>query len=399
MHSIKNMKHLSFILAIGLLLASCGGGNDKPVEEIIENGSLDEIRAKRAEIITLQKQLNSEIAMIDKAIEKLDTTEKLPLVTVFPTKSQVFNHYLEIQGDVSTRQNIVLYPEFNGVLTKIHVKEGQQVRKGQLLASIDDGGLAQQLAQMEVQAELARTTFERQQRLWDQKIGSEIAYLQAKTNFEAQSRAVDQMRAQVAKTQISAPFSGVIDDVIADPGTVVAAGQSPVFRLVNLGDMFVQADIPETYLGSMQIGKEVTAYFPVLGDTIQAQIRQVGNHINPTNRTFKIEIGLPGNNRLIKPNLTAKLNINDYTNEQAILIPQSVISENASGQQYVFVTRSTGETNKAKAQRVFVRTGKVQGDYVEILEGLKDGDTIVQEGARSVKDGQKVEILNVTTNE
>jgi RND family efflux transporter MFP subunit len=393
------MRHSAYLLVIALLLSSCGGGGNKSVEDLIENGSLEEIRSRRGEIVTLQKELNSDLALIDQAIEKLDTTEKLPLVTVYPAKSQAFEHYLEIQGDVSTRQNIILYPEFNGVLTKIHVREGQRVRSGQLLATIDDGGLGQQLAQMEVQADLARTTFERQQRLWDQKIGSEIAYLQAKTGYEAQSKAVEQMQAQLAKTRITAPFSGVIDDVIADPGTVVAAGQSPIIRLVNLSDMFVQANIPETYLGSMEVGKSVSAYFPVLGDTMQARIRQVGNHINPTNRTFKIEVDIPNQDKRIKPNLTAKLNINDYSNPEAILIPQSVISENASGQQYVFVTRKSGSDNKATAERAFVRTGKVQGDFVEIVEGLKDGDTIVLEGARSVKDGQKVEILNLTTDE
>jgi len=393
------MRHSAYLLVIVLLLSSCGGGGNKSVEDLIENGSLEEIRSRRGEIVTLQKELNSDLALIDQAIEKLDTTEKFPLVTIYPAKSQAFIHYLEIQGDVSTRQNIVLYPEYNGVLTTIHVREGQRVRSGQLLATIDDGGLGQQLAQMEVQADLARTTFERQQRLWDQKIGSEIAYLQAKTGYEAQSKAVEQMRAQLAKTRITAPFSGVIDDVIADPGTVVAAGQSPVIRLVNLSDMFVQADIPETYLGSMEVGKSVSAYFPVLGDTMQTEIRQVGNNINPTNRTFKIEVGIPNQDKRIKPNLTAKLNINDYSNPEAILIPQSVISENASGQQYVFVTRKSGSDNKATAERLFVRTGKVQGDFVEIVEGLKDGDTIVLEGARSVKDGQKVEILNLTTDE
>lgn len=385
------MKKLTLILLLTIIATSCGG-DGKSVEAIIESGKLDDIRAKREEVVQQRKAIHDQLAELDAAISKLDTLKKLPLVTAFAAEKQVFNHYLEIQGGVETKKNIVLYPEYNGVLNRIYVKEGQKVNKGQLLASIDDGGLSQQVAQMEVQATLAKTTFERQQRLWDQKIGSEIQYLQAKTNYEAQQNAVNQMKAQLGKTTIRAPFSGIVDDVMTEQGTVVSAGQSAVIRLVNLGDMYIEADIPEGYLTSITEGKDVLVYFPVLGDTVAAKIRQVGNYINPTNRTFKIEVSVPNKDKRIKPNLTAKLKINDYTNPEAILIPQSVLSENAVGEQYVYVTNRTDKPAQAIAKRVIVQTGKTQGDYVEILKGISNGDTIIQEGARSVKDGQTVEI-------
>lgn len=392
------MKKITLILLISAVVVSCGG-DGKSLESVLENGSLEQIRAKREEIVSKQREINEQLTQIDAVISKLDSVKKLPLVTAIAAKKQVFNHYLEIQGDVETKKNIVLYPEYNGVLTRIYVKEGDQVAQGQILASIDDGGLSQQLAQMEVQAGLAKTTFERQERLWKQNIGSEIQYLQAKASYQAQQNAVNQMKAQLSKTIIRAPFSGIVDDVITEQGTVVVAGQSAVIRLVDLSDMYIHADIPEGYISSIVEGKDVRIYFPVLGDTIYGKIRQVGNYINPTNRTFKIEVAVPNKDKKIKPNLTAKLNINDYTNSEAILIPQSILSENAEGEQYVFITKGNDGQDEAVAKRIIVKTGKTQGDYVEILSGISNGDTVVKEGARSVKDGQTVKILKVSSNE
>lgn len=392
------MKTPLYALILSLMLFACGG-DKKSTESVIASGDLEALRAKRTEIVNRQSVINEELKSIDDAIGKLDTLKKLPLVTAFKAKVEEFHHYMEIQGDVATKQNIVLYPEYAGMLTKVYVKEGEKVSKGQLLGRIDDGGLSQQLAQMEVQAALAKTTFERQESLWKQKIGSEIQYLQAKANYEGQMNSVKQMKAQLAKTAITAPFSGVIDDVMTEQGTVVSPGISALFRLVNLSDMYIQAEIPEGYLGEVTEGKTVQVFFPILGENITSTIRQVGSYINPDNRTFKIEVKVPNNNQHIKPNLTAQLKINDYSNKEAILIPQSVLSENAEGEQYIFVTNQSKETAEFIAKRVIVTTGKTEGDLVEILQGLKEGDTIIYEGARSVKDGQSVDILKLENHE
>ena len=293
-----------------------------------------------------------------------------------------------------TKQNIVIHPEYSGVLTKVYVQKGETVRKGQALAKIDDGGLGQQLAQMQIQADLAKTTFDRQKRLWDQKIGSEIQYLQAKSNYEAQQKAIAQMQKQIGKTIVRAPFSGTIDDVITEQGTVVSPGQSQLFRLVNLGSMYIETDVPESYLTNVTVGKNVEVNFPVLNKNLTATVRQAGNFINPANRTFKVEIGIPNKDKSIKPNLTAKLRINDYTNEKAILIPQSIISENADGEQYVYIATAKNKSI-ATVSRVIITTGKTRGDDIEVLTGLENGAQIIEEGARSVKDGQEVKILEV----
>jgi len=200
------------------------------------------------------------------------------------------------------------------------------------------------------------------------------------------------LQQQIGKTTVRAPFSGTIDDVITEQGSVVTPGQTQLFRIVNLKNMYIETNVPERYISNVIPGKDVQVNFPILGKTIDAKVRQAGNFINPANRTFKIEVAVPNKDNTIKPNLTAKLKINDYTNEKALLIPQSIISENALGEQYVYTIIDKNE-NKAKAKRVIIETGKTQGDFIEVLSGLENGNEIIEEGARSVRDGQEVKIL------
>ncbi|MGY8886727.1 MAG: efflux RND transporter periplasmic adaptor subunit [Flavobacteriales bacterium] len=386
------MKNLILILLTILTFVSCGNAEKQSVEAVIDSNNEASIIEMRSDLVTQQQDIQAKLALLDAKLSELNPEEKIPLITTFTAIQENFQHYLELQGRVETKQNIVLMPEIGGILTHVYVKNGEKVTKGQLLARIDDGGMGQQLAQMQIQSELAKTTFERQERLWKQKIGSEIQYLQAKSNFEGQQRAVNQMEIQVAKTGVRAPFSGTIDNVITEQGSVVSPGQTPLLRIVNLRNMYIKTDVPETYISSVTKGQQVYVSFPVLGKSLDAQIRQAGNFINPNNRTFKIEIDVPNTDNLIKPNLTARLRINDYTNENALLIPQNIISENAQGEQYIYVLKNI-DNNKAQAQKVIIKTGETQGDVIEVLEGLNDGDQIINEGARSVEDGQSVRII------
>lgn len=389
------MKHIIKLILVTVLLVSCGRGEKaKSVEDLIASGNLEQLRTKKSELSEQQKQVESQIKAIDEKIKELNPQLKVPLVTTFKAKEEKFEHFVELQGNVNTKQNIIIYPEYSGVLTKVYVKEGQKVSAGQALAKIDDGGLGQQLAQMQIQADLAKTTFDRQKRLWDQKIGSEIQYLQAKSNYEAQQKAISQMQQQIGKTVVRAPFAGTVDDVITEQGTVVGPGQSQLFRLVNLNSMYIETDVPESYLTNVTEGKTVEVNFPVLNKNLTATVRQAGNFINPANRTFKVEVAIPNSDKTIKPNLTAKLKINDYTNEKAILIPQSIISENAEGEQYVYTANSKNDSI-ATAKRVIIKTGRTEGDYIEVLSGLENGIEVIDEGARSVKDGQEVKILEI----
>ena len=387
------MKKIYTILLTTLILVSCGGDKKETVEDILKSQNLEKIKNKKKEIEAEQVKLVNQLELLNNQIEQLDTVKKLSLITTFVAKEEVFNHYLELQGNVTTKENVVIYPEYSGILKAVFVKEGQRVKKGQVIAKIDDGGMSQQLAQMEIQANLAKTTFERQERLWNQKIGSEIQFLQSKSNYEAQQKAVDQMRSQLAKTLVIAPFSGTIEQVFSNQGTVISPGVQ-LFRIVNLSDMYIETDVPEKHLATVVKNKNVIIDFPVLNKTLDSKIRQASNFINPANRTFKIEVAVPNQDKSIKPNLTAKLKINDYTNPKAILVPQSIISENANGEQYVYLAKDRNN-NKAITQRVIIKTGKTQGDVIEVLEGIESGAEIIKEGARSVKEGQAVEIITL----
>ncbi|GIM62019.1 RND transporter [Capnocytophaga canis] len=389
------MKYINIQLIVSalVLLASCGESKNPSVEEVIAKGSKTEIRQKRDEISAKIKELETQIASLDASLSKFpEEGSAQVLVSLLEVKDTLFNHFLELQGTIKTTQNITLNAEFGGVLERIHVQKGQNVQKGQLLASIQDGGISQQLAQLKIQAELAKTTFERQSRLWENKIGSEIQYLQAKSAYETQQSAVEQMQKQVAKANIYAPFSGVIDDVITDVGTVVAPGM-PVLRLVNLSDMYLESEVPEQYVANVKKGSQAKVDISVLGEQLDTKISQVSNFINPANRSFKVEIRLPNKNNAIKPNMTARLQVNDYQNKEAILLPTDIISENAQGEQYVFLAKKGDNENQYVAERVVISTGKTQNGFTEILSGIQKGDKVIREGARSVQEGQRVSTL------
>lgn len=394
------MKKTYILIISALTLISCGGDKNKnSMDNVLSSNNLELLRQKRTEVVAEQTAAAEKLKQLDEAISKIDTVKKVPLITTFKAKQETFNHYFEVQGNVTTKDLLVITPEYNGILTRVFVKEGQKVSKGQLLAKIDDGGLGQQLSQLQIQADLAKTTYERQARLWEQNIGSEIQFLQTKSNYEAQQKAVDQLKQQVAKTTVRAPFSGTIDDVITEQGSVVAAGQTPLMRIVNLSNMYIETNVPERYIKDVTKGKHVTVEFPVLDKSLETSIRQTGDFINPANRTFKVEVGLPKGDTAIKPNLTAKLKINDYTSENAILIPQSIISENAEGEQYVYIVENKNTQNEGTARKVIVETGKSQGDVIEILSGIDKGAEIIKEGARSVKDQQPVKVININEDE
>ena len=383
------------LFVLTAFIISCGGGNESTIDTIIADGDLKAIQAKKKELTDQQKSITREIALLDSAIVAQSNDDNYPLITVQNVNEQDFVHFIELQGDVTTRQNVLVYPEVAGTLVKVHVAEGDRVKSGQLLASIDDGGLSSQLIQMKSQLALAETTFERQKRLWDQEIGSEIQYLQAKTNYESQKAAVDQMEDQLNKFSIRAPFGGIVDDVIKDQGTVVSPGGpgSEVFRIINLSNMYIEVPVPETYIATVTKGKKVKIEFPILNETVDSYVKETGNYINPNNRSFTAEIPVASKSGNVKPNLTAKVHINDYRNETALLIPQSTISENAEGEQYAYIVTEVTKDNVAIAKKTIITTGKTQGDYVEVLSGIAPGQSIIVEGARSVKEGQKVKIL------
>jgi len=384
------MKKIFLLIIFIATLVSCGG-DQKSVDSLIESGDLSAIKTKRTELNQQQRDLKAEIDKLNEYIDSHEKKERIALITAEVIKDTVFKHYVEVQGNVETDQNVVLNAEYSGVLTNIYVKEGQRVSKGQRLAKIDDGGLSSQVAQQEAQLALAKTTFERQERLWEQKIGSEIQYLQAKTNYEAAKNTTNQLRSQLGKTIITAPFSGVIDDIISDPGQVVVPGQTPIIRLVNLSDMYVKASIPETYLTNIKKGTRVEVNLASINENFTGTVRQVSNYINPNNRSFEIQVEIPNKDGNVKPNLIATVKVNDYSAENAITIPENILQENAAGETIAYVYKPIDDSTGV-AKRIIIETGLSYGNHTEVKSGLKKGDTIIKEGAKTLRDGQKVTI-------
>ena len=385
------MKKIIYTLGISFLLINC---SQEMVDTSNTNGvegiNLEELNIQKANYTQQINDLKLELEKINSAIDALGSSEKRTLITAFITETQSFEHQIEIQANIKTRQNVLIYPEFAGRLITLKVVEGQNVKKGNLLALIDDAGITDQLDQMILQLNLAKTTFERTQRLWDQKIGSEMMYLEAKTRYKGAHKQVSQIKQQLAKTKIYAPFNGVIDEIQARLGSNLIPGITPVLRIVNLNTMFAESDVPENYLSNITKGSKAKVSIPALNQIQNTEIHQTGNFITPSNRTFRVEARLENPKGLIKPNLNARLSIMDYFNPEAIMIPLRVVREDAKNQPYVFVLSKPEKDNGFTTEQRMVTLGKTKEEMVEIIDGLTTGELVVEEGVSLLVTNQKV---------
>ena len=385
------MKKSVYLLGLILALVSCAQETAEVSNSTaIENSNLEELNAQKTSYTQQIEELTTKLETVNAAIAALGGSEKRALITAFATETSLFEHNIEVQANIKTRQNVLMYPEFTGRLIKLYVSEGQSVKKGALLAVIDDAGIQDQLEQMQLQLELAKTTFERTQRLWEQQIGSEMMFLEAQTRYKAAQKQVDQMRQQLAKTKIYAPFNGIIDEIPARLGSNLVPGMTPILRIVNLKSMYAEADVPETYLTNIIKGSKATVTIPVVNQIQTTAIQQTGNFITPSNRTFRVEAALENPDNLIKPNLNARLSVVDYTNPEAIMVPLRVIRENASGSTYVFVLTQPESDNGYTTEKRIVELGKSKQELIEVLTGLSQGDLIVDEGVSTLVEDQKV---------
>ena len=383
------MKNI-FILFLIVSLISCE--DNSTLKSILESNDVEQIKLKRKQIAAAQQDFSSKLQIIDNKLEELNTNPQLPIVEVFAVNPVMFEHYVQVQGSVKSDELINIFPEFSGVVKAIYVKSGDVVKKGQPLIKIDDGGLKEQLSQLEIGFELTKTTFERQKRLWDQNIGSEIKFLESKTMFEAQKQGIEQLKKQIKKTLIEAPFSGNIDNVVVKKGEVVYPGRSNLMMLLNLDNLYIESNVPEKHIASISSGNKAIVHFPLLDKTISTTIRQSGSYINPINRTFKIEMDIEKNDLNIKPNLNSKVKINDYSNNSALMINQNFISIDSDNKEYVY--KIYNKDKKTYVSKNIIITGKNDGVNVEVISGLISGDRVVSEGIRKLVDNARVKIIN-----
>ncbi|MCF6213371.1 MAG: efflux RND transporter periplasmic adaptor subunit [Flavobacteriaceae bacterium] len=377
------MKKLSLILISFIILSAC--------ETKKTTGSLKNLISQKKTVQSKIDSLNKKLIRLDNAIAKLDKSEKLLKVTVAKIKPAVFKHYLAIQGTVGTDKNSIIRPELSGIVKAILVKETQKVKKGEALIRLDDALITDNINELKTQLDLAETTYKRQARLWHQKIGSEIQFLQAKTNKESLERKLKTLKTQLSKTIITAPFSGSVDAIIPKVGEFVSP-QTPVIRLVNLDKVYIEADVSENYIGSIKKGTEAELIFENLNKSIKTKVNQVADFIDPNNRSFKIKIFIRNTNNELKPNLIANIKLNDFTAENAITLPSSIVQEDQDGNNFVYTIKKAN--NKNKVVKTLIKKGLTYNNKTLIKSGLNINSVVVNLGARGIKDGQFVTIAH-----
>ena len=383
-----------YISILTLIIISCNSSGSSSITSLIDNGDLDGLKKRKKEYVDNMNTMQVELNEINDGIAFLDENEKLTLVSNYEIKEKVFNSYMEAQANLKTRKNVLILPEFQGTLEQIFVNEGQNVKKGKLLAEINDSGLKEQLEQLTIQANFAKESFERTERLWNNNIGSEIQFLKSKTDFESSQKMVEQMKDRLSKTKIYAPFDGEVDEIISNQGSNLIPGVSQILRLVNLDKIYAEASVSEKYISFIEEGTEAIVQVPLLGKEIKSQIIQTGNFINPSNRTFRVEVPVENIDNKIKQNLDAKIKINIYSKKDAVVIPLRIVREDASGRNFVYVMNQDVKEGVYVTTKTFISLGNKNNTDVEVTEGLKIGDMLVLEGASIVEDSQRVKLIN-----
>lgn len=381
------MKNTFLFLLAAALIVACGSPDTSDLGK--KRQELDSLKAA-------YKALSEKIKEADLWIADHDTTVKknLPAVTTLALAPSRFEHFVQAHGRVKADKSADLY-SMGGRVRSILVKEGDRVRKGQLLVDLDNDAIEKQVAQARSGYELAKEVFEKQERLWKQQIGSEIQYLQAKSNKEQAEAGVAALNEQYRMSRITAPFDGTMDDIMVSVGEMTAP-QFPVARVVDLTGASLEADVPESYLQRVKVGDPVSVEFPSLNDTITATLANVSRYIDPANRTFKVTLRVPNGETYVRPNMLSVLHIRDVVQDSAIVVPSRCIQEDVSGKSYVFVL-DKDKDGRAITRKVVVTRVMDSKDRTLLAPnaGLVGNETILDEGAKSVGDKQRVKVTNL----
>ncbi|MCC5920313.1 MAG: efflux RND transporter periplasmic adaptor subunit [Cyclobacteriaceae bacterium] len=372
------------LVLIGLWTSACSKGDDLDQKK-------EELKAYKSELSDLKSKisdLETEISKADPSFARAN--RKAYIVTLLEAEKSTFEHFLEVRGSLSSRKNVMVGAEASGNIIQVSVQDGQQVRQGQVIGKIDSERNDRTVQELEKQLELASTVFERQEKLWNDNIGSEIQYLEAKNNKESLEERLKSAKTELNKSVIRAPFAGVIEEVLIKIGESVQPG-TPVVQLVSTKDMFIEADISEAYVGKFKSGDPVEVSFPSLDKTFESQVRAVGQVINTNNRTFRLEVSLPKTVEFAKPNMLTVLRIKDFHADDAIIVPTNLIQKDNRGE-YVYI--AVEEEGQLVAKKRPVKKGMTYRNQ-SMVEGLEAGDRLINEGFRNVSDGGRVKISEV----
>jgi membrane fusion protein (multidrug efflux system) len=375
---VQNMKTYFAIIGAALFLIGCAAP---------ENRDLAKLKEQRDSLKTETSRIGAEIMKIDDKIAELSDEFSLPQVTALKVVSSDFDHFFTVQGNIETDLNAQVFPELQGVITAIYVSEGQSVSKGQRLMALDTELIRKNITEVETQYDFAVEVFERQKRLWDQNIGSEIQFLEAETNKTRLENTLSTLQKQVSMGTVNAPFAGTIDGITPKVGEM-ASPAVPVARIISLNNMYVTADVSENYLSEISLGMSAQVIVPGI-DTVASTINRVGRFINPENRTFEIALDLTQDARF-RPNMFASLRINDMHLDSVTVIPNAMVQQDSKGNEFVYLLNGKGATYEVEKR--IVTLGGSYGDDTYISGGLKPGDLIVDKGARRVVSGETVEL-------
>ncbi|SDJ98736.1 RND family efflux transporter, MFP subunit [Pedobacter sp. ok626] len=366
------MKRPLYTIALALLLASCSSDNPKD-----KKATLEKLKKERTALNGKIEKLESELGQNKKKVDFKD-------VAVTELAETHFRNYVEVQGRVDAEENVDIMPEVPGTVTAIYVKAGQHVNKGQVLVQLDDKVLKQNVAQLQTQLDLARTVFDRQKNLWDQKIGTEVQYLTAKSQKEGLERQLAGLKSQASMSKVKSPVSGTVDAMELKLGQSVAPGSPMGIRVVNADRLKVKALVSENYGGKVNQGDEVTISLPDVPENLNAKVSFAAKMIDPVSRGFNVEVKLPSNKKY-RPNMVAILKIIDYSNDKALVVPVNAIQKSESSE-YVFIAVD------GKAKKVNIKSGKVSDGKAEVLSGLKVGDKVIITGFQDLNDGDSVKL-------
>ena len=345
--------------------------------------TLDSLKAERA-------TLDAEIKAVEGQLALLDTTVKYDVVTAYNVSPTMFEHYFNVFGMVEADKSISLYPLNSGKVERIAVRKGQKVSKGDLIVALDTDMMESSLKELETGLELAKTVFEKQQKLWiDEQIGSEIQYLQAKNNYESLAQKLVTLKEQMSFSEVRAPFDGVVDEIFVKVGEL-AAPQMPAARIVNTNGVYVKADVPESYANRVKVGTNANVEFTSMDFQVAAEVIQVGQFIQEGNRTFAINVSLPVTPGSVKPNQMVHVGLQDHLNHEALVVPTHLVQQDVQGNDFVFVMKNEGAFSTV--EKAMVEVGLSYDGNTEILGGLEAGAVLVDKGSRSVRAGQRVTV-------
>jgi len=373
---MKSLLTYASLLLLSIGVASCTG-NDLDAKK----AELEGLKSQLSEITTQIKALEAELIAADPAFAAA-AKKSLLITTVAATKGD-FTHFVEVTGSVLSKKNVNISAETGGRILDIPAIEGMRMSKGQVLAKIDSESIQRSIEELENNLSLARTVFEKQERLWNQKIGTEIQYLEAKSRKEGLEKSLASLRTQMAKAAVRAPFNGTVETVRVREGELVQPG-SQMFQFVGESDLFIEADISESYIGVLAKGDSVEITFPSIKKTITTKVSATGSIINPNNRTFKVEVFLPSLPE-VKPNMISILKIQDYKNKESVIVPSHLILADTKGD-YLFAVEN------GVAKKKYVKRGYTSGDQTEIVEGLVGTEMLVDKGFREVGDNFSVNV-------